>query len=1237
MNRIKVAYIHSHTKLSVKDGIGDIKEYAMRIKELNEQSEKYEITSLAITEHGNTYKAENNYNVLKEKGIKHIFGLETYHTIFKEDNVQANKDPKYHLVLIATDDVGKKNLRKIDTYGGFNKYVGSFKEYKRTDESIFKECGKGIIASTACLGGLIPKLILSGRYEEAKDKALQYNEWFDQLYLEIQPHELPDQLILNAELVKMSEETGLPLLMAVDAHYANKSDHKFSVLLRELNKFDNTDSESEEDNFTMELKSFEELEEYCIKYNIPMEAITNTQVIADKCTCELKPNDRNAFMPKYPVPVGYTEETFLRKIVHDKFLKQCETKGFKDLNKRLKQLNYELNVICRSGFAGYFLIVGKWIEWCHENKIMTGPGRGSAASSILNYILGVTNCDPVEFNFIFSRFLSETRVELPDIDSDISTEKRSESIQYFIDTYGQDNVSQIITFTKYGLKGIFKKACSYTNDIHREEMLAQGYKANDIRDVISSDEQNKITKLFPEKVSSYEEIEKIALGETEDPDISDRDEKACFDTYNALQDLFEKYPKIYEIINGLKGLVSGVGCHASGVCISGLNMYEHVTMELSKSDAVVLPVISVEMSDIDFYNFLKVDVLGLKTLDVMKYTMEAANLTMNWYYSEDYSDEKVFKFLSEGNTADIFQFMKPTPTRLIRRTKASNILMLFAINTLNRPGNLIPLEVLGNKPMSELYIEGINGNKYSFGLKEVDDLLDDEYGCLIYQEQSIKIGQVIAGYSEGDADSRLRKVLAKGKKQMHKIPEIETEFLYGVMPKKGIYTNKDGKKEEVYVFEKDGDIICDPNYNNLYNMGYNPVPDYDTPSTYNSVGCINNGFKESIHICKKLFAVIRAMALYSFNKSHSGCYSIIGYKEAWLSMYYPLEFIYGCLKVYTDKDKKVDCINNAKKRGIKILPPNVNLSEIKISLVKEGGKNVALIFGISDIKDSGAKACDVIIAERKANGDYKDFYDFIDRLVTNKTEIVQEMILNKETGRANNPVNRSVINALIKGGAFDSLEPNRFKLLNIYNGSINTAPFANAQLDEFYNELRDEKGKIITKQEKWKNYDENMYSRRIKLKYEFDKMELYVSEHPLDLEKIPKIDLKKVRNREDVKFAGIIRKVSERVTRNKKKYTVLTVEINTSAEIDVKLWEESRNRYRSLLKVNNVLIFSGKWNSEYTNVVCDVVQKLIRKDNKEDCNVNTMDITEESVPNDKFFSTVSTPLPQDTSFMDDIG
>ena len=411
MSKIEVAHIHCHTCYSVQDGMPQLKDYVNAVYNQNQNSSKYEVIGFAATDHGVVHAITDQYHAcnepdFEERKTKAIYGIEIYHC--EDVNNNPNND-RFHLVLLAENDIGLHNIYKIASHAGVNLIQGRQKNFPTTDINFLRAHGSGIIATSACLGGKIAKCITQGKVNEAEQYALLFNDIFDEFYLEVQPLEIPEQLVVNQAVIDISSTHNIPLVITSDSHYINQSDHAYHDILKDI---------AHQIKFSEDahLRTPEELETYCLKYNIPLDCISNTGIIANKCNANPKPKDNRYLLPVYPCPPGYTEDTYLRKLSFEKLQERLVRNKILDPTKYIKKMLYELEIICNAGYSGYFLILWDWFAWCRENDILTGPGRGSAAASIISYVLNITKVDPIKNGFIFERFLNPGRLSFPDID-----------------------------------------------------------------------------------------------------------------------------------------------------------------------------------------------------------------------------------------------------------------------------------------------------------------------------------------------------------------------------------------------------------------------------------------------------------------------------------------------------------------------------------------------------------------------------------------------------------------------------------------------------------------------------------------------------------------------------------------------------------------------------------------------------------------------------------------------------
>nr|UWI49910.1 DNA polymerase III subunit alpha [Clostridioides difficile] len=720
------AHLHVHTEYSLLDGFSRVKKLIKRAKELN-------MSSIAITDHGCMFGVIDFYKTAIEEGIKPIIGCEVYTAA----RGLRDKDPNYdkyqgHLVLLAKNMEGYKNLIKIVS----TSYVEGFYYKPRVDmEELRKHCD-GIIALSACLAGDVARALMNRNYEKAKKFAIDYREIFgeENFFLEIQDHSLPEQREVNSGLVKLSKETGIPLVATNDVHYVNKEDSKIHDVLMciQMGKTVNDPNRMRFGSDEFYLKSREEMEEL---FPYAPESIDNTVKIADMCNVEFDFN--TIHLPKYDVPDGYTPETYLRELCFNGLKERYDNPD----SEILDRLNYELDVIEKMGYVEYFLIVWDFINFSKENNIIVGPGRGSAAGSIVAYTLKITDIDPIKYSLLFERFLNPERISMPDIDIDFCYERREEVIDYVKRKYGDDHVAQIITFGTMGAKAAIR-------DVGR--VLDIGYNKVD-----------KIAKEIP-----------FALGMTIDK---------ALDTNPNLKDLYDQDPETKEIINiskQIEGMLRHASTHAAGVVISKNPVDEYVPL-YKHQDAITT---QFTMTTLEELGLLKMDFLGLRTLTVIRDALDLIeknrtikNYTENIDFSKmDYDDPKVYEMLSSGNTLGVFQLESAGMRSFMKQLKPDNFEDIVAGISLFRPG-----------PMDSIpaYIKNKSNPKDVTYLHEkLKPIMEVTYGCLVYQEQVMQVVRDLGGYSYGRSDLVRR---AMSKKKMDVMEEERQYFIHGKFDEDG--------------------------------------------------------------------------------------------------------------------------------------------------------------------------------------------------------------------------------------------------------------------------------------------------------------------------------------------------------------------------------------------------------------------------------------------------------------------
>lgn len=647
------------------------------------------------------------------------------------------------------------------------------------------------------------------------------------------------------------------------------------------------------------------------------------------------------------------------------------------------------------------------------------------------------------------------------------------------------------------------------------------------------DESNNVTKPIPDLIDGKEVTWDMIEKYHTDPDngdfssFSENEKQTLGKSYDTLQEVFKKYPMVYNGILKVTGCISNTGIHAGGVIISSKNISENSGI-IDGGDTAVLPLIQFEMVDMDFFGWLKIDALGLKQLDIIQEAMNLCGLGYDWYDSEDFSDQGVYDMLKNGETTDVFQMSSFTPTKMLKDFDVHDIAGMSAVNSGNRPGPLEKDKITG-KSMVDIFKDHVSNNTFEdWGNENVNEILMDTKGCIWYQENCINLGKVMAGYTAGTADARIRKTL--GKKKVKLIPEIRNEFIYG---KKSKY---DDNKNVIGVSEEDSPYCK---------------------------GAINRGYSEEL--AKKIFDAMESFAKYSFNQSHSCCYAVLGYKTAWLSKHYPLEFAVANCTVNDEQEDVTATLALAKKRGIKILPPDINHSKMSFSV-----DNGCIRYGLKAIKGLGTAVLSFIDSYRNASPvPFKDFDDFYVRIHNSNDSVIQNLIqqLRQASGKASiNPVKKDVEQALILSGAFDYAEPNRFKLLNHYIVDIR----------------KENKCKILGKEENMP-IDDKKFKRKEKLALEKEYMGAYISEHPLDT--FPYHQFEGCVENEVIETTGIVVSATMKATKTGKQYISIKYKAKDDIERTCNMFDPDRSEeLKNTIKKNSIIIIKGKVSIKYNNI-----------------------------------------------------
>ena len=959
-------HLHVHTEYSLLDGSARIKDLVARAKELG-------MDSLAITDHGVCYGIIDFYKECVAQGIKPILGCEVYvakRTLYdKEPNID---DVYYHLILLAKNMKGYKNLIKLVSKG----FIDGFYYKPRVDHDTLKQYSEGLIALSACLAGEVQSYIMDGDIKKAESAALTYKSIFgEDYYLELQDHGIEEQKNVNKQLLILSKKLQIPVVCTNDIHYIRREDARAHEVLLCIQTGKTMDDEDRMRFKTDEfyLKSPEEMAE--LFKDVP-EALENTVKIAEKCNLKLEFGKLH--LPKYDVPGGMDSYEFLRKLCYEGLHKR-----YKDINDKLTgRLEYELGIIKKMGYVDYFLIVWDFIKFARDNGIMTGPGRGSAAGSIVAYCLGITRIDPIRYNLLFERFLNPERVSMPDIDSDFCYERRQEVIDYVIRKYGKDRVVQIITFGTMAARAAIR-------DVGRALDLSYA-------------EVDTIAKMIPfEKEMT---IDKAMSINSELRKVYEKDEKVKL---------------LIDISRDLEGLPRHSSTHAAGVVIAADAVDEYVPLARNEDTIVT----QFPMGTLEELGLLKMDFLGLRTLTVIRDALQLIKDDKGVDIDFDtmvYDDPEVFKMIGEGNTEGVFQLESSGMTQFMKELKPNSFEDIIAGISLFRPG-----------PMSEIprYIENKNNpEKIVYKTEKLKPILDVTYGCIIYQEQVMQIVRDLAGYSLGRSDL-VRRAMSKKK---HKVMEEERKnFIYG---------------------------IVDENNNIL-------VP-----------GAVRNGISEKV--ANEIFDQMIDFASYAFNKSHAAAYAVVAYETAYLKRYYPVEFFAAMLTSVMDNNEKVAFyIECCRKKGIKVLPPDINESNVTFTVAGGG-----IRFGLAAVKNVGKSVIISIINVRKQKGNFRSFTDFCQKTAASDA---------KES-----PINKKAVESLIKAGAFDSMGHFRSQLLAVYEQVMDSAAQDKRRnIDgqiSLFDMSKDETNSISDTLPNIKEFE----SKRL-LSMEKEMIGLYLSGHPL--------------------------------------------------------------------------------------------------------------------------------------------
>lgn len=881
-------HLHLHTEYSLLDG-------AARINKVVKVAKEMGMPALAITDHGNMYGAVAFFDACKANDIKAIFGCEFY--TCDDLNVKQGKTKLNHLVLLAKNETGYYNLCKLNSIA-FDK---GFYYKPRIDRETLKQYSEGIVCLSACLAGEIPQAILNRQYDEAENLVKWFKDVFgEDYYLELQNHHLEEQIEVNQKLKEYAKKYNIKTVATNDVHYIYRDDAQVQDVLMcvQMSKTIDDPDRMKFPNDEFYLKSYDEMVE---AFPNDLDALETTLEIADKCNFELVYG--HYMYPKYVPITGQDPKDYFRDLIEAGLKKKYKVET-PEIRERIE---YELGVITKLGYVEYYLIVWDYINAARENGISVGPGRGSGVGSIIAYLIGITDVDPIKYGLFFERFLNPERVSAPDFDVDFEDSRRSEVFEYVKQKYGTERVCKIITFGTMAAKNAIK-------DVGR--VLKVPYS-----------ELDQVTKAIPNTVKRPNIIAKV-FGINHKEGTPDESIPELVEMYNNNVDI----KKVVDVAYKLEDSPRQTGIHACGVIIGGDILDKHIPLA-KNGDILTSQYVGGELEHL---GLLKMDFLGLRNLSDIKGAIELIkqNYGVEVNFDEmDYDDAEVYKMISTGNTMAVFQLESGGFQKFMKELQPTRLEDIIAGVSLYRPG---PMDSIPTFVKNKHYPDQI-----TYVSPLLEPILDVTYGCIVYQEQVMKIVQVLAGYTLGRADS-VRKMM--GKKKLKDLQLEREVFLNGCEPANG----KAGVE-----------------------------------------GAVKRGLDPDV--ANKLWDEMEKFGSYAFNKSHAAAYAHVTYQTAYLKCHYEAEFLTSVLNNrITNSDEIKNYITYAKEEKIEVLPPNINLSETYFTV-----KDNKIRFGLAALKNVGVNVVDQIVSERKLNGDYKDLNDFVNRLDTTllNKRCVESMIL----------------------------------------------------------------------------------------------------------------------------------------------------------------------------------------------------------------------------------------------------
>ena len=1048
---------------------------AARLKDLSAEVARQEMPAIAMTDHGNVFGAFDFYKQMKKAGVKPIIGIEAY---IAPENRFEKKRVKWaeggeddvsgggaytHMTLLAYNNIGLANLYRLSSLASLEGFY-----YKpRMDRELLAQYSEGLIATTGCPGGEIQTRIRMGAYEEARNAAGEFREIFgaNNFYIELMDHNLEIERRAKEDLLRLSKDLGLPLVATNDLHYTFAEDataHEALLCIQSGSTLADP-KRFKFENGEFYLKSAAQMR--ALFSELP-QACDNTLLIAERCEVSLRENEN--LLPKFTVPDGETEVSWLIKKSEAGLRDRC---GENPEPKYVERLAYELDVMSKMGFAGYFLVVADLVAYARSQNIWVGPGRGSAAGSLVSYSLGITGLDPIKHGLLFERFLNPERISMPDIDLDFDERRRGDMIRYATEKYGEDRVAQIITYGTIKSKQAIKDST---------RVLGYPYAAGD-----------KLTKALPPSVMG-KDISLAGVFDIEDERFSEASE------FRTLYETDPDSKRIVDTARGIEGLKRQWGVHAAGVILSKEPLIDVIPIHRREADGAVIT--QFDMGACEATGLLKMDFLGLRNLSVIDDCLR--NIKINSGTSVDLyaiplDDKKTFQLVGKGETLGVFQLDGAPMRALLRSMAPDSFEDISAVLALYRPG---PMGVNSHNEYADRKNKRKKVEPIHPELSEpLHEILGDTYGLIVYQEQVMAIAQKVAGFSLGRADL-LRKAMGKKNKE-----------------------------------------ILDKEYVNF------------------EAGMKKNGYSEIA--ISKLWETLIPFSDYAFNRAHTAGYGLVSYWTAYLKANFPTEYMAALLtSVRDDKDKSAQYLNECRRMGIKVLPPDVNESFADYTPIHND-----IRFGLAAIRNVGENVVASIAKNRDQKGRYTSFLDFLAK--------VDVVVCNKKT-----------IESLIKAGAFDSLGHTRKGLMAIYLEAIDSVMETKraesiGQFDLFGSvETAETQGiSVEIPKEEWE--------KSLLLTYEREMLGLYVSDHPLlgvehvlraaTDRSISTITDESVAHDQIVTIAGLITTIQRKVTKQGASWAIVTIE-DLEGSIDVRFFSNTYSQTAMNLAEDRIVVVRGR-------------------------------------------------------------